>query len=82
MAKWCHFRELPPVVVPNREIERMRDSIDEGERKKEECRAAAEAREAARQASYQRHSEWNHTVDSLLERKRKEEKEKAEAEER
>ena len=60
----------------------MRDSIDERERKREECQAAAEATEEARKASLQRHAEWNYTIDSLLERKRKEEKEKEENEEK
>ena len=47
MVKWCHFSELPPMVIPNREIERMRDSIYERERNKEECQSMAEAREAS-----------------------------------
>lgn len=35
------------MVIPNREIERMRDSIYERERNKEECQSMAEAREAS-----------------------------------
>ncbi len=63
MARLCHQRELPPLVIPCRELERLQLKLTEKERERAEQEERVQNRECEKLKSNYRHSLWNYTVD-------------------
>jgi len=63
LARTCHRRPLPPLMMPESELNRMHWKLSERERKKEECEANLREKECQRLRSRCRHSQWNYTVE-------------------
>lgn len=63
MARWCHKRPLPPLVIPKTELARLQERCTETERKAKEKQERIEYRECQRKQSRQRMAKWNYTVE-------------------
>lgn len=63
MARWCHKRPMPPLVIPRTEFQRLKDKVDEPERKAREREARIRQRECQRLESRRRMAKWNYTVE-------------------
>lgn len=63
MARWCHKRPMPPLVIPTCELQRLQDKVTERERMAAEKAARIRARECARLESRKRMGTWNYTVE-------------------
>jgi len=66
MARWCHKRPMPPLVIPRTELQRLKDKVDEPERKAREREARIRQRECQRLESRRRMAKWNYTVEVIL----------------
>jgi len=63
MARWCHKRPMPPLVIPTTEYQRLQDKCTELERKAKEKADRIAWRECQRLKSRERMAKWNYTVE-------------------
>lgn len=63
LARYCHRRPMPPLVIPTHKLEQLKLKSTERQRQREEEEAYFRERECQRLKSRQRQAKWNFTVE-------------------